>query len=613
MAGDGGGAGAGDGHSRYSPPPRDRRRGRSRSGSRSRERRRSSSRSRGRRPEAARPPGGDRPQAPNVPPPPAPVTEAPSVPKPAMPRPTQPARPICRHFARGFCQLGNECKFTHSTPQEQAAVAAAAGAPSKKAPSPEYMALALAALNQLAALDPQLMAELNANSADFGDADGGASAGTAAPPAPKQPTVVAPPLASPGGVAPPPPPGLPPALAAAAAAAGLSIPSSKAGGSVIPPLIGNAAAPGLPPAPPVGLAAFAQTLPGGAAAGLPPTLPAPSPGSLAAALGSLPGMPGLAGLLPTVGSSDAPGSALLPQLPGADTLLPKAPPALPRKPLRARVTAAKLFAKLANFLAEAESKAMQQAAAAAGMAGPLLPGPVGSQQQAMPNTNFVPAPPAPIYPPAQSASGMATGTVPPPPPTEPPPGSDVAASRQNTAPTGEDAESRKRQREDENSVPNWLQDLDLGRFQGKKGDKPSNWKTQLCRHFQSDSCKLGDGCNFIHEKGQLAAAKPPGAGGSSAGGNVPANNKTQLCRHFQTGFCFNGERCNFAHGQHELRTLVGGQGGQAPAAMVTAAMVTQAAREAELKLMGGQPPPPAAPVPSALAAPPSIPAAPSML
>merc|ERR1712187_937315 len=84
-------------------------------------------------------------------------------------------------------------------------------------------------------------------------------------------------------------------------------------------------------------------------------------------------------------------------------------------------------------------------------------------------------------------------------------------------------------------------------------ERPKNWKTVLCRHFQIDACKQGASCSFIREKGGLS----PGVsafGGPAQPVLPPPNAKTQLCRHFESaGICLNGIRCNFAHGVQELR------------------------------------------------------------
>eukprot|EP00930_Biecheleria_cincta_P045105 TRINITY_DN31089_c0_g1_i1.p1 TRINITY_DN31089_c0_g1~~TRINITY_DN31089_c0_g1_i1.p1 ORF type:complete len:429 (-),score=71.18 TRINITY_DN31089_c0_g1_i1:434-1720(-) len=56
------------------------------------------------------------------------------------------------------------------------------------------------------------------------------------------------------------------------------------------------------------------------------------------------------------------------------------------------------------------------------------------------------------------------------------------------------------------NLPDWLRDVDVDRF-GPRYDKPANWKTVLCRHFQQNKCQQGDACNFIHE--YLEPKMPP--------------------------------------------------------------------------------------------------------
>lgn len=98
-------------------------------------------------------------------------------------------------------------------------------------------------------------------------------------------------------------------------------------------------------------------------------------------------------------------------------------------------------------------------------------------------------------------------------------------------------------------VPDWLGDLDLARFSSCAGDKPRNWKTVLCRHFQFNACKLGEKCNFVHEKGNALLAKSVSSGQLGSLHNA----KTQLCKYFEIGTCMRGSSCSFAHGAAELQ------------------------------------------------------------
>lgn len=107
---------------------------------------------------------------------------------------------------------------------------------------------------------------------------------------------------------------------------------------------------------------------------------------------------------------------------------------------------------------------------------------------------------------------------------------------------------------DSSAVPEWLEDLDLARFKTDP-ERPRNYKTVLCRHFQFNSCKAGDKCSFIHEKGTGPFGKGP-VMTSPLEGRDPPNAKTQMCKHFEAGTCMRAARCSFAHGAHELRTAV---------------------------------------------------------
>lgn len=104
------------------------------------------------------------------------------------------------------------------------------------------------------------------------------------------------------------------------------------------------------------------------------------------------------------------------------------------------------------------------------------------------------------------------------------------------------------------SVPAWLGDLDLDRF--KQGGAvstaplPRNYKTILCRHFQSGFCRMRDDCKFIHERGYA----PPFPDKALRDMMPHPSSKTKLCTHFEKGVCpRSAEHCNYAHGARELR------------------------------------------------------------
>eukprot|EP00746_Dinoflagellata_sp_MGD_P007772 gnl/MRDRNA2_/MRDRNA2_115453_c0_seq1.p1 gnl/MRDRNA2_/MRDRNA2_115453_c0~~gnl/MRDRNA2_/MRDRNA2_115453_c0_seq1.p1 ORF type:complete len:405 (+),score=64.99 gnl/MRDRNA2_/MRDRNA2_115453_c0_seq1:74-1288(+) len=67
-------------------------------------------------------------------------------------------------------------------------------------------------------------------------------------------------------------------------------------------------------------------------------------------------------------------------------------------------------------------------------------------------------------------------------------------------------------------------------------------KTQMCRHIEKGFCQLGTACGFAHSLDELG--KPAGT--------KPGKEKTQLCRHWEKGFCGLGSSCQFAHGADEL-------------------------------------------------------------
>jgi len=119
-----------------------------------------------------------------------------------------------------------------------------------------------------------------------------------------------------------------------------------------------------------------------------------------------------------------------------------------------------------------------------------------------------------------------------------------------------------------------------GKGKGWKGDgdsRPWNFKTVLCRHFQVNACKMGEYCNFIHEKAGPVMQK----GGMSA----TSCYKTMLCKHYANGNCRHGATCTYAHGVEELQPWGGGaaaaQAAQAQAAQQVAQAQAQAQAQAE--------------------------------
>lgn len=94
-------------------------------------------------------------------------------------------------------------------------------------------------------------------------------------------------------------------------------------------------------------------------------------------------------------------------------------------------------------------------------------------------------------------------------------------------------------------------------------------KTKICRHWERlGSCQLGESCGFAHGEDELGTTAPLNAGagaaggfqqaGGKGGGPTPAekelyNFKTTMCNNFtNTGACQRGEKCSFAHGEDEL-------------------------------------------------------------
>jgi len=122
--------------------------------------------------------------------------------------------------------------------------------------------------------------------------------------------------------------------------------------------------------------------------------------------------------------------------------------------------------------------------------------------------------------------------------------------------------------EDGGAVGSWSGE---GQQHSKQDIQLFNYKTALCRDFSTaGSCPRGERCTWAHgpeelqSQGQVlqaydpALANPAG-NGSSEGGltqeeKAAFNYKTTLCRHYSNiGFCSRGESCNFAHGEEELK------------------------------------------------------------
>eukprot|EP00930_Biecheleria_cincta_P102819 TRINITY_DN9464_c0_g2_i1.p1 TRINITY_DN9464_c0_g2~~TRINITY_DN9464_c0_g2_i1.p1 ORF type:complete len:588 (-),score=118.92 TRINITY_DN9464_c0_g2_i1:117-1799(-) len=98
-----------------------------------------------------------------------------------------------------------------------------------------------------------------------------------------------------------------------------------------------------------------------------------------------------------------------------------------------------------------------------------------------------------------------------------------------------------------------------------------NYKTALCRNFSSTgSCPRGASCTWahgqeeLHSQGQALQAFRPASANAAGNGSSDSgptqeekaayNYKTTLCRHYSnTGFCSRGDTCNFAHGEEELK------------------------------------------------------------
>ncbi|KAF8822588.1 hypothetical protein IE077_000540 [Cardiosporidium cionae] len=66
------------------------------------------------------------------------------------------------------------------------------------------------------------------------------------------------------------------------------------------------------------------------------------------------------------------------------------------------------------------------------------------------------------------------------------------------------------------------------------------FKTKLCPHLSTKTCRKGEDCYFAHSEAELR--------------QIPDLQRTRLCEVFRKkGFCPEGNKCHFAHGEHELR------------------------------------------------------------
>ncbi len=64
-----------------------------------------------------------------------------------------------------------------------------------------------------------------------------------------------------------------------------------------------------------------------------------------------------------------------------------------------------------------------------------------------------------------------------------------------------------------------------------------NYKTELCRNWESGYCEFGEKCTFAHGKEELR--KPA---------QKSMKYKTKKCKQFHTlGYCMYGPRCQFIH------------------------------------------------------------------
>lgn len=70
-------------------------------------------------------------------------------------------------------------------------------------------------------------------------------------------------------------------------------------------------------------------------------------------------------------------------------------------------------------------------------------------------------------------------------------------------------------------------------------EKPvlAKFKTELCKNWQTGTCKFGSKCAFAHGSEELTEKK-----------HLPSNYKTKVCKQFHEElYCSYGERCQFIH------------------------------------------------------------------
>jgi len=89
---------------------------------------------------------------------------------------------------------------------------------------------------------------------------------------------------------------------------------------------------------------------------------------------------------------------------------------------------------------------------------------------------------------------------------------------------------------------------------GQQQPRPQGFKkSKLCNNFAQGFCARAEACTFAHGEAELGTAQP--AGSAIAPGGPKQFVKTKLCIHFQQqGSCSRGAGCGFAHGEHELGT-----------------------------------------------------------
>ena len=81
-----------------------------------------------------------------------------------------------------------------------------------------------------------------------------------------------------------------------------------------------------------------------------------------------------------------------------------------------------------------------------------------------------------------------------------------------------------------------------GKFVNSDETKQSQnkFKTELCKNWQTGTCKFGSKCAFAHGVEELTEKK-----------NLPSNYKTKICKQFhEEMYCSYGSRCQFIHLQN---------------------------------------------------------------